>query len=349
MNKKYLFIAIVIAIVFIMPGLKAEELIARSGGRYISSRIELVAEASDNMTIEIQSASGLRGRIEITTEDGDRAGFEYRKLIKAGDEKTAREYAGEIDVAFENRAGVVRLLLKAPNPEPWSGTDNSVQIEGKLTIPIGCRVSIDGPYFDFAISGPMTELNCKPSFGRYVLNDIDGKINMTMTGGNVNARNIGGDVNIKGENSEIRIVGLSADKQARIQNQGGDITLNDLSGNVEVKNSYGKIKIENATADNGQLKIYGEFCPIDLGLISLNNANISIDNENDNVKIFLPDTSSAVFNLSVGVDSEINVTDIPVKPGRIEPKFMELTAGDGNSVISADINGVGDITIAGMK
>ena len=339
----------IIALVFIMPGLKAEELIARSGGRYISSRIELVAEASDNTTIEIQSASGLRGRIEITVEDGDRAGFEYRKLIKAGDEKTAQEYAGEIDVAFEDRAGIIRLLLKAPNPEPWSGTDNTVQIEGKLTIPTGCRVGIDGPYFDFAISGPMKELICKPSFGRYVLNDIDGKINMNMTGGNVNGRNIGGDINIKGENSEIRISGLSASKQAQIENQGGDITLYGLSGNVEVKNSYGKIKIENATADNGRLNINGEFCPIDLGLISLINAHVSIDNENDNVKIFLPDTSSVVFNLSVGVDSEINVTDIPVRPGRIEPKFMELTAGDGNSVINADINGVGDITVTGMR
>ena len=108
MSKKYLFMAMIIALVFIMPGLKAEELIARSGGRYISSRIELVAEASDNTTIEIQSASGLRGRIEITVEDGDRAGFEYRKLIKAGDEKTAQEYAGEIDVAFEDRAGIPR-------------------------------------------------------------------------------------------------------------------------------------------------------------------------------------------------------------------------------------------------
>ncbi len=349
MNKFYLRIIFVATITVLTPSPGAEELIARGDGRYISTRSKAVAVAEENVKVQIQSVSGLSGRIEIVADRVSEAGFEFRKLIKAADEKTAEQYAGLVSVVIESQPGVVRLLLKAPNPGPWGGTDNAVQIEGKLIVPLHSRLDIDCQYYDFSITGPLAEVSAKPSFGRYQLSDISEKVNLITTGGNISARDLKGDIIIKGEKADLRVSGITADKQARIANKGGDITMSDISGNIEVQNDYGKIKIDRARADEGHLKIFGEFCPIDLELASLDNARIIINNKNDNIKITLPDISSVTFNLSVGADSEIHVSKIPVLPGRIKPKYMELTAGDGRSVISADIKGVGDIIISGAK
>lgn len=345
----HLWIMVAFAMIVLGSSTHAEGLIERGDGRYISSRAELVADVGENIRIIIRSASELSGRIEIMADRVEKAGFEFRKLIKANDEKTAGEYAGLVSVVLENQAGVTSLLLKAPNPAPWSGTENSVQIEGRLVIPIDSRIEIECQYFDFSITGPLAEVSSQPSFGRFQLNDITEKTHLNTTGGNISARNLRGDINITGEKSDLRLTGMVADKQALITNKGGDITLSDVTGNVEVHNDYGKIKIENVRADNGKFELFGEFCPIDLGFTSLDNARIIIDNENDNVKITLPDSSSVIMNLSVGADSEIHVTKIPLCPGRIKPRHMELTAGDGGSVISADIKGVGDITVTGIK
>ena len=153
MKLKYIT-ATCLVLLLISSGIDAGELSAYGRGRFASDEISIEAVFSADDDVTISAAASLSGKIYIIDEDIDRAIFKYRKILKTNDRSTAVDFAEMIEAKIQKLPSGLKLILRAPNPAPWSGRSESAQIEGKLVLPYNCRLDIRAEYFDFQVSGP---------------------------------------------------------------------------------------------------------------------------------------------------------------------------------------------------
>lgn len=328
----------------------AEELIPHGENRFISRKTVIAEPVRGDTSFIIQSALSLTGRLYIVADDADSVSFEYRKVLKSSRESKAHDYAAVIHILIEDSPQGKKLILQAPNPAPWSGSENSATIEGELHLPEGSHVFFSADYFDIVVEGPLASLENETSLGRIEANRITQKANLNTSSRDIIVSNITGEIALKTSSAEIRITDMQAvDKPAFIRNQNGDISLNRCEGSLDVRTQYGKIKGSELTFVDARVRIDGSYSPIRLKIAALEKADVTISNINEDIDLLLPDAVSANFRLEVGVDSEIDVEDLLFKPTLVNERRLEFTTGSGESAISAEIQGIGNILVAGDR
>ncbi len=349
MNRRIVYAAWFILLAA-MSSSFAEELLPHGENRFITRKTVIAEPVRGDTSFIIQSVLSLSGRLYIIADDTDSMSFEYRKVLKSPRESTAHDYAAAVSVLIEDGPEGMKLLLQAPNPAPWSGRENSAIIEGELHLPEGSRVFLSADYFDVIVEGPLAALENETSLGRIEAGRITEKLNLTTSSRDIVVSNIAGEIALETSSAEIRITDMRAiDKPAYIRNQNGDISLNHCAGGLDVRTQYGKIKGSELIFTNAKVRIDGSYSPIRLKVDSLENADVVISNINEDIDLLLPNEVSADFRLEVGVDSEIDVEDLLFRPTAVNERWLEFKTGSGESDISVEVQGIGNILIAGKR
>lgn len=297
----------------------------------------------------INSAMGLSGKLNIISEEGEQASFDYKKILKTSDPSEAMDYADLIEIALEETPEGLKLVLQAPNPAPWGGSTNAGRVEGDLYLPSDCHIEIDAVYFDLKIDGPFKSIKNKASLGRLDVRKITQEVNLTTTGREIIAKDISGDIALTTGNGEIRIENLvSRIRPADIINENANINVSNVTGSINIRNSYGKIRLDNFHLAGADSRIAGSYGPIRLEISDITNTALAISNRNEDIQITLPDTTSAKFLLKVSLRGSINVEGLMAKPTAVKSDQLEFITGAGESEIAVSIEGNGNISIKGI-
>jgi len=326
----------------------AEDVYPLSDSRFVTEADTFSFPLSFGSQVVISSAVSLTGELSLKADQSEKVDFEYRKILKTDDEGEAANYAEQIEIDIRESRDGIKILLRAPNPSPWSGTDNSAGIEGHLLIPADCRIEIDSDFLDFRIEGPFQSIKNNTSFGRFDIAEIKGSISISCVSGDIYLGDVAGEIIAGTKTGDIVIRNMvCTDDAAHLRNQSGDIDIRDLVGGVDIKNSYGRIRISNADLTGVPSEIEGLYSPIMVEVRSISETGLGIRNAYEDVIVELPHDLSAVLSLSASVDGEIHIERLPVKPVGIEMGRMELICGEGDSRIDISIEGTGDIEIEG--
>ncbi|MEW5924452.1 MAG: hypothetical protein AB1746_10740, partial [Candidatus Zixiibacteriota bacterium] len=280
----------------------------------------------------------------------DKVTFEYRKQLKTRNESDAREYDNLVEAEIKKTPASLRLFLRAPNPAPWSGEDNTVSIEGELSLPADCQIEIDAEYFDLIIEGPFTSVENRSSFGRMDISNITRSLIVAGSTQNINLNNISGEITVSVSNADLTAERLvTKDEMARIKNENGDVTVSDIEGSFTIRNSYGKVKIDRAELSGGGCRIIGTHCPIRVEIVGSESAGLAITNDFEDVSIQIAENVPARFMLNVDTNGEMHVTDLPVKPVIVQSNRLECYTGEGLIPIAIDVEDSGNIFVEGIQ
>ena len=346
--KSPIFLGVLIVLLYITPS-SAIDVHKISLNRFATDISTLTSEMSPDGKATINSASNFPGEIRIIARESQTVTFEYRKILKTPDYNEAISYAEVIEVEIKNVPGGINLMLRAPNPPPWSGSDNSARIEGELRLPLNCDLDIESDFIDFTIEGPFRSISNKPSFAQFDIRGVSEKLDITTAGQNIYLRDISGLVSVTTNNADIRIRNMITDtKPARLKNERGDILIADHDGALDVQNSFGKIRINGARLKSHTSKIHGLHCPIKLEAAEITGGDLEITSTFENVDLILPQSLSASMNFKVGLEGEIHIVNLPVKPIKVERDRFRGVSGEGESNIMVEIEGPGNIEVEGI-
>ncbi len=345
-NIKYMAAALLILVFTHIVG--AEEVKKIGKGRFGTNEMKLSAPVPSEKNISISSAENLSGKLVILATESNQATFSFIKMLKATSQSEAIEYAKVINVALEETSDGINILLQAPNPAPWSGTDNSGVINGELQIPIDSKIFIDAQYFDLNISGPFKVVENKSSFGRAEVENITELLYLATSNQDIIASNISGEINLTTSHADIKVTDVITSGQlASIVNENGGITGENLSGVFDIKNSFGRIRLSDLTLVSERSRILGSYSPINLRINSINNAGLTVRNTNEDIKIFVPKSLAAEFSLRVDNNGEIDVEGLEIKPMLVENSRLDFETGAGGQKIRMSIRGEGNISVRG--
>ena len=343
---KYLTIlSFIIALVHIVG---AEEVKEIDKNRFETGKIELTSPMASDKIVSISSAVNLSGKLIIRTTETNQAIFIFNKTLKTSSKSEAIDYAEVINIVLEETSKGINLLLQAPNPAPWSGTDNSGIVEGELQIPKASRIEIDAQYFDLNIIGPFKAVESKSSFGRAEVENISEFLYLATSNQDIIASNITGEINLTTSHADIKVKNLVTTGQlAYIKNENGSITGETLSGVFDVKNSFGRIRLSELTLVSDRSRISGSYSPINLRIKGINKAGLTVHNTNEDIKVFVPESLTAEFSLRVDNNGEIDVEGLEIKPTLVENSRLDFESGAGGPRIRMSIRDDGNISIRG--
>lgn len=343
---KYVIIAPLILILAHTVG--AEEVTKIGRNRFGTDKIELTSPVASAKIVSISSALNLSGKLDIMAVESDQAIFTYYKTLKTPNKSDAIEFSRVINVVLEETSNGVSLLLQAPNPAPWSGTDNSGVVKGELKIPKDSKIEISAQYFDFDITGPFKAVENKSSFGRAEVENITELLYLATSNQDIIASNITGEINLITSHADIEMENLvTAGQPAYIKNENGSITGEKLSGAFDIKNSFGRIRLSELTLVSERSRISGSYSPVSLKIKGINKAGLTVRNTNEDIKIIVPESLAAEFSLRVDTNGEIDVEDLEIKPTLIENSRLDFESGDGGPRIRISIRGEGNISVRG--
>ncbi len=343
-------VSILLVFLFVCCSVFGDDVTPYGSDRFITEEIVMGSSAVAGEKILIRAASGLSGKLKISTDDVDSVVLEFRKIAKTSTRSKATEYTELADVTIRKTRKGLEILFRTPNPTPWSGTDESVIIEGELRLPKECQLKIEADYFDLDIDGPFVSVENRKSFGRLDIRNVTKILDLTGSNRDISLKNIKGDITVKLSHADIWIEEMKAEyRPARINNEYGKINIDSFEGDFIVKSSYGKIKLTNMNFINGKSSIEGTQCPIKISAVNFDNAELFISNSYDDIILDLPDTIAADFFLKTENDGEIHLQGIPVKPILIESNYVELKSGHGGSKITIGADGGGDINVFGYS
>jgi len=321
-----------------------------SGGRYTTGINRIESDLAPGEKVAIMSVTSLSGKLYIHAGEGEEVVFEYKRLIKCGEESLAREYDELTEVEIQKTPAALKLFLRAPNPAPWSGTNNSVVIEGDLTLPPDCQLEIDAEYYDLIVEGPFTSLENQASLGKMDISNISRSLIVSADARDMTLENISGDISVTISNADVTAQNLvTKDETARIKNENGNVFIEDIDGNFVIRNSYGKIRVSGVVLAGDNSRIIGTHCPIKVEVVESVDAGLSISDDYEDVTLEIADHIPARFTLDVEGDGEIHIVDIPVKPLIVRSDRMECMAGDGRVPINIDLEESGNIFIEGIQ
>ncbi len=323
----------------------AQEVFEETPGLFSTRQIGTAVPIGTQKKVTIQSASTLRGKINIATAEVSEVSVSYFKKSKADSKSRAIDFIDLIAVRLERIADGIRLQLSAPNPAPWTDLETGL-VEAELTIPESCFVEIEAPYFDIEAHGPFEGVVVPSSLGKLEVTDVSKQLELKTANRRVSIEKISGDISVTTSNSELAAKDISSvDKQARFKNDGGDIRIGGFVGRVNVKNSYGRIEITDFEPQGSGNLIRGFSGPVIVDIKRITDGQVVINNRFEDIGITVPSDLSARLSLAVDKGGKIEAGNFTFKTDLVQPNRLNLVAGDGESLISGSIRGKGNIFV----
>lgn len=336
--------------IVLCSSLSAQEIIQEKDDLFKTRDIKKSLKVNAQSKVVIRSASTLSGNIKIETSESDIAQLVYIKRAKHNSKSKAIDFIDIISVDFELTHNGLRLDLRAPNPAPWSGTNESGSIEINLTLPEFCTLEFDAQYFDIDAEGPFDSFLLPSSFGRIYVENVVKSIDITATNRKVTARNISGEIHISTTHATLTVDKVySPHNKIELRNDGGDIKVNDVVGELNIKNSFGRIDIRKYHPMGNYNYIRSSNGPITVEMDDFSTGKLLVTNSYEDIEILIPDDISSKISLAVEEGSKIEVSDIVTKPDFIQSNRLNLITGDGKATINSSVRGHGNIYFRGFS
>lgn len=326
----------------------AQEIFKEASDRFSTATLTGSIDIGAKKHLQIKSATTMHGYISISTDKTTEIRIEYKKKAKTTIRSRAFDYVDRIDAVLERMPDGARLELKAPNPAPWSETDDAGFIEIEVIVPEHISIDIDAAKYDVDAVGPFSGITIEKSYGRIDISDVDGPVEAATTNRRVSVERINGTVDITTQNSTIEAREIEClSGTSHFKNENGDIVIDGFIGNLFVRNSFGRIEIGQFEAQGTTNIIRGSSEPITIELVNLDDVQLAVSNRYEDIEISVPDEVKTTFSLSVEEDGKIEVMNLPFTANQIQKNYLYLIAGDESSQIKASIRGKGNIFVRG--
>jgi len=349
MKRKYLLITI-IGLLFFCGSVWGDEVTPFGSDRFITGTLVANSSASKGESVLLHASSSLLGKLVVTAETTDSAWLEAKAIVKTESRSMASEYTELVDMSIRRTRRGLEILFRTPNPAPWSGSDESVMIEGELHLPYDCQIKIDAEYFDLIIDGPFVSVENDKSYGRMDIRNITKVVELTGTNRDISLKNVSGDINVNLSHADLWIDEMRSEyRAARIKNDYGNVNIDGFEGEIIVIDSYGKIKMADIRLSEGKSSIEAVQCPINLSVESLDKTELFLSSTYEDIVMDVPNSAAVDFQLKTERAGEIHVQDIPIKPIKVESNYVELSSGKGGSIIKVGIEGGGNIIVNGFS
>ena len=319
-------------------------------GVYSTDTLLAFIEAKPAAEINIKSASGLSGSLNIVAAEANEVRVAYTKRAKADSRSQAIDFIDLISVNVVAKPTRIYVELRAPNPAPWSETAWSGRVEATVFVPYDCSIEVDASMFDVTARGPLKSLVIPESFGRLDIAGVAGKLDVAAVNRRITLSDIQGEIWATTTNQSLVAEGIvSRDGQARFRNEAGEIRIIDFEGALNAKNSLGRITIEDFRPGGQSSFIRSSSAPIVLEITSMTEGQLVINNRHEDIDITIPESISAFFALTVGEDGAIQASGFPFATEMVRHNRLNLISGEGAVDISGTIKGEGTIYIRGVK
>ena len=327
---------------------EAQEIFSENGNLYSTRQLSRKAVAEVGNKVIIRSAAALWGNLKIVAVEGSNATIKYYKKAKAEKRSRAVDYIDLISVNLETIPGGVKLVMKAPNPAPWGGTNESGSVVAQLQIPENCDLDIDAHHFDIEAKGPFKSFLVPSSLGRLDVTFVTDELELSTSNRRINIENISGEVNVSTTNSDLVAANIKAGNgRAVFRNEGGDIEILGVSGEINVKNSYGRIDIDDFAVTGKKNSVRGVYGPITIVVTEMGDGRLVVSNRLEDIDLTVPSNISAVWSLAVEEEGKIEVANIGVTPDLVQPNRLNLISGDGKAFIDGSVRGEGNVYVRG--
>lgn len=328
----------------------SQEIIQEKSNIFKTRDITKILRAYPNSKLIIRSALTLSGKISIEVGDTDHAELRYFKRAKSKNKSQAIDFIDLISIDFEQTQDGLKLDLRAPNPAPWSGTNQSGSVEISLILPEFCDVEIEAPQFDIDAEGPFDSFIVPSSFGRIYIENVIEKLEVVASNRRVTVRNLSGEIYVSTTNATLEAEQIHSQRgRVELRNDGGDIKVVGIKGELYLKNSYGRVEIIEYTPIGRKNSIRCSYGPISLELKDFNTEQLLVTNQYEDIEISLPDDISASLSLAVEEGGKIIVSDMVIKPDIIQENRLNLIIGNGENSINSSIRGSGNIYLRGIS
>lgn len=346
---KRIFIVGLSAIAIVMPPLFAETVDQIDENLYATEKDTILINLNEDLAVNINSAMHLSGQLEIYTDTISQGYLIYRKVMKTPDRSQAEDFAEQIFVDIVGGPQGVNINLQAPNPAPWTGTDNAGRIQGELYLPRNCQIRLAADYFDVSAVGPFRKFISEPSYGVMKVKKVTELLEVHGKGRKVILDEIGGMITVRAENTTVRINDMTTSgKPAIIRNENGGIVIKRAKGALDIRCEYGKVRISDFTVTGPANSIACVHCPIKVEMTEVaSDAELTINNTHEDVELQMPPDPNTRLVLEVESGGEMHIRDIEVFPRHISDERLEVVTGSGEALINVNIEGGGNINIEG--
>ena len=134
--SRFASLAIIASGLWIHTVADSQEITQDESGLWVSSEQKASVTMPKSQYIVIRAAASVRGQMEIETGYQKEAQLTYVKKAKSGSRALALDYLDALSVSLDAFGGKGRLEFRAPNPAPWSGSDDA-GLPSTRTSPVG--------------------------------------------------------------------------------------------------------------------------------------------------------------------------------------------------------------------
>ncbi len=325
----------------------AQEIYEEAKGLYSTSELLMSLKLDKGRKIQIRSVESLKGYLNIMTTTESKVVVSYFKRARTSSRSRAIDYIDLTSVTLGDISEGVRLELRAPNPPPWS-LNEAALLEIEIAVPESCFVEIEAPAFDIDARGPFSGFVVSSSLGRIEVSDVQGEVEIETANRRVSLENATGDISVQTSNATLVAFDInSEDGQAKFENEGGDIRIDGIVGTLNLRCSYGRVEVDNFALMGGRSFIRGLSEPVVVNLSRISDGQLIVNNRYEDIELTVPRDVSTSFSLSVEEDSKIEVLNIPFTADLVLDNRLNLTSGDGSSLVRGAIRGSGNIYVRG--
>lgn len=350
MNLRAVWPLGLLAMTLAVPSALGQDIHKESANLYSTEELAATVEKVKGDRLTIKSALALTGLLTISTEESSDISVLYFKKAKSRSRSMAIDYIDLITVAIKQTPKGVMLSLRAPNPAPWSGPEESGIVEMEVTVPKGTFIEIDAPYLDIDAWGPLSGLVVLSSLGRLNVTNVDGRLELVTANRRVSIKQITGVVSVSTTNSTLEASDIiSIDQQARFTNEGGDIRITGFKGLLNVSNRYGRIDISEISIGAGRNLIRSFSGPILIEIDDMDDGQLVVLNRFEDIELIVPHDISASFSLAVEEDGRIEATNFNFVTDLVQYNRLNITSRSGDARIKSAIRGTGNIYITGEQ
>ena len=176
------------------------------------------------------SLENVNGAVTITAWDRDEVRLEAEKIVKAGDEATAKQAMEKLQVFVDPKPGRLTIETRMPKRDDgvisWlAGRSVDMRVEYRLQVPRDLKLRVEN------VNGRVTTLG------------VGGELGITTVNGGVDVAEARGTLRAVTTNGGVKIARTSARIEAQSVNGGVDLDLDQVADDVSVSTTNGGITL----------------------------------------------------------------------------------------------------------
>lgn len=345
---RYILAALAVVLMVAAP-VAAETLTKEVSGTYVTDQHNAAAPLKAGQLLTITAAGSLSGSITLKAGGNDCTVL-YRKRLKAADKSEAGDFADLITVTLDKSPDGLTVNLHAPAAAPWSGTDNSGQLEVELTIPDNCRVRFATAYFAIDATGPLAGITVAETISKVRVSRVKGATDIRVSQSPLTVSDLTGEVYLSNKFAPIKADNINTgDQQGTIANESGDVIIGTYRGTLDLRTSDKRISAKGLFLTGVRNQIKNNSGEIELDFDSLTAGGVRVNNQYGQITVSITGRVDARFICKTGEQGSVTAEKLVMTPTLVDDNRLEFTSGSGNAEVRLTTRDDGAIIINGPE